>query len=171
MRTVGQVQYCLDMLCERALSRFTQGSILADKQSVQNYIADTYAELMSFKMYVLYTAWRIDKVHDYSAVRHDIAAIKVLMPQVLQNAVQRTIQVHGALGASNEMPLTYLLNAAVVMGLVDGPTEVHRVSIARQLLKRYEPSEEMWPREWIPGKIERAKEKYADLLEHEIANT
>ena len=64
------------MLCERALSRYTQGGLLADKQVVQGYIADTYAELMSFKMFVLYVAWRIDKLHDYPAVRHDIAAIK-----------------------------------------------------------------------------------------------
>jgi acyl-CoA dehydrogenase len=170
MRAVGQVQRCLDMLCERALSRYTQGSILADKYSVQSYIADTYAELMSFKMLVLYTAWRIDKVQDYPAVRHDIAAIKVLTPQVLMNAVQRTIQVHGALGVTNELPLSHLWQAAISMGIIDGPTEVHKVTVARQLLKRYKPAEGMWPSEWIPGRIEAAKEKFADYLEHEIAN-
>ena len=170
MRAVGQVQRCLDMLCERALSRYTQGSILADKYSVQSYIADTYAELMSFKMLVLYTAWRIDKVQDYPAVRHDIAAIKVLTPQVLMNAVQRTIQVHGALGVTNELPLAHLWQAAISMGIIDGPTEVHKVTVARQLLKRYKPAEGMWPSEWIPGRMEAAKEKFADYLEHEIAN-
>ena len=150
------------MLCERALSRYTQGSILADKYSVQSYIADTYAELMSFKMLVLYTAWRIDKVQDYPAVRHDIAAIKVLTPQVLMNAVQRTIQVHGALGVTNELPLAHLWQAAISMGIIDGPTEVHKVTVARQLLKRYKPAEGMWPSEWIPGRMEAAKEKFAD---------
>jgi acyl-CoA dehydrogenase len=171
MRAVGQVQRCLDMLCERALSRYTQGSILADKYSVQSYIADTYAELMSFKMLVLYTAWRIDKVQDYPAVRHDIAAIKVLTPQVLMNAVQRTIQVHGALGVTNELPLARMWQGAISMGIIDGPTEVHKVTVARQLLKRYKPAEGMWPSEWIPGRMDAAKEKFADYLEHEIANS
>jgi acyl-CoA dehydrogenase len=170
MRTVGQVQMCLDMLCERALSRHTQGSILADKQLVQAYIADTYADLMSFKLFVLYTAWRIDELQDYSAVRHDIAAIKVRTPQVLHDAVQRTIQVHGALGISNELPLARMWQAAMAMGILDGPTEVHKVAVARQLLKRYEPAEGMWPSEWLPGKVEQARRKFADRLEHEIAN-
>ena len=169
MRTVGQVQRALDMLCERALSRHTAGSLLADKQSVQNYIADTYAELMQFRLFVLYVAWKIDRLHDYQAVRHDIAAIKVLTPQVMHNAVQRTLQVHGALGATNEMPLARMWQSAMVMGLVDGPTEVHRVTLARQLLKRYRPAEGEWPSEWIPAKMERARAKFAELLEHEAA--
>jgi acyl-CoA dehydrogenase len=170
MRTVGQVQRCLDMMCERALSRYTQGSLLAEKQNVQSYIADTYAELMQFKLFVLYVAWRIDKVQDYSAVRHDIAAIKVLTPKVLHDAVQRAIQVHGALGVSNELPLAHMWRAAAAQGVIDGPTEVHRTAVARQLLKRYQPAEGMWPSEWIPGKVGAAEEKFAALLEHEVAN-
>jgi acyl-CoA dehydrogenase len=170
MRTVGQVQRCLDMMCERALSRSTQGGLLAEKQMVQGYIADTYAELMQFKLFVLYVAWRIDALQDYAAVRHDIAAVKVLTPKVLHDAVQRAIQVHGALGISNELPLASLWRAAAAQGLIDGPTEVHRVAVARQLLKRYQPVEGRWPSEWIPAKVERAKEKFATLLEHEVAN-
>jgi acyl-CoA dehydrogenase len=170
MRTVGQVQRCLDMMCERALSRSTQGGLLAEKQTVQGYIADTYAELMQFKLFVLYVAWRIDELQDYAAVRHDIAAIKVLTPKVLHDAVQRAIQVHGALGISNELPLASMWRAAAAQGLVDGPTEVHRIAVARQLLKRYQPAEGRWPSEWIPAKVERAKEKFAALLEHEVAN-
>src|SRR3954451_8230558 len=65
MRTVGMCQKAIDMMCERALSRHTHGSILADKQSVQNYIADSYAELLQFRLMVLYTAWTIDKFKDY----------------------------------------------------------------------------------------------------------
>jgi acyl-CoA dehydrogenase len=170
MRAVGQVQRCLDMMCERALSRRTQGSLLADKQNVQSYIADTYAELMQFRLFVLYTAWRIDRVQDYAAVRHDIAAIKVLTPKVLHDAVQRAIQVHGALGISNELPLAQMWRAAAAQGVIDGPTEVHRTSVARQLLKRYEPAEGMWPSEWIPAKVEAAQEKFAALVEDEVAN-
>ncbi len=65
------------MMCERALSRETQGSLLADKQFVQGYIADSYAQLMQFRLFVLYTAWEIDKYNDYKRVRKDIAAVKV----------------------------------------------------------------------------------------------
>ena len=80
MRTIGQAQKALDMLCERALSRYTAGSKLSDKQFVQGYIADSYAQLKQFRLFVLYTAWEIDKYNDYRKVRKDIAAIKVLMP-------------------------------------------------------------------------------------------
>src|SRR5882672_7132416 len=93
MRVVGQSQKALDMMAERALSRETQGSLLAEKQSVQNFIADSYIELMQFRLYVLYVAWTIDKSKDYRKVRHDIAAVKVRMPEVLHNIVQRSIQV------------------------------------------------------------------------------
>ena len=147
MRVVGQAQRALDMLLERALSRHTQGSLLADKQTVQNYIVDSYAEIMQFRLFVLYVAWRIDRLKDYKAVRHDIAAVKVLTPQVLHNVVQRSLQVHGALGATNEMPLAQMWQAATTMGLVDGPTEVHRVTVARQLLKAARPAEGRWPSE------------------------
>ena len=170
MRTVGQCQKALDMMCERALSRETQGSVLADKQSVQNFIADSYIELMQFRLFVLYVAWTIDKYKDYRKVRHDIAAVKVQMPIVLHNIVQRPIQVHGALGVSNELPLGGMWMSAPVMALVDGPSEVHRVTVARQLLKRYKPAPGLWPTEHLPTKVEAAREQLADYLEHEVAN-
>lgn len=164
MRTVGLAQKALDMMVERALSRHTAGSLLADKQSVQNYIADSYAEIMQFKMFVLYVAWKIDRFKDYKAVRHDIAAVKVLTSQVLHDVVQRSIQVHGALGATNELPLTQMWQRSVTMSLVDGPTEVHRITVARHLLKEGRPSEGLWPSEWIPDKQKAAQEKYEQQL-------
>jgi acyl-CoA dehydrogenase len=85
MRTIGQSKKALDMMCERALSRYTAGSVLADKQFVQGYIADSYAQLTQFRLFVLYTAWEIDKYNDYKRVRKDISAIKVLMPGVLHD--------------------------------------------------------------------------------------
>src|SRR3954447_11282409 len=131
MRAIGQAQQALDMMCERALSRRTAGSRLSDKQFVQGYIADSYAQLMQFRLFVLYTAWSIDKHNDYRKVRKDIAAVKVIMPGVLHDIAQRAIQVHGALGVSNEMPLYSMMFGASVMALVDGPTEVHKVTVAR----------------------------------------
>jgi acyl-CoA dehydrogenase len=170
MRTIGLAQKAIDMMCERALSRETQGSLLADKQFVQGYIADSYAQLAQFRLFVLYTAWEIDKYNDYRRVRKDIATAKVVMPTVLHDIAWRCMQVHGALGTTNEMPIFGLIHNAAVMGLADGPTEVHKATVARQLLRDHRPAEGMWPTEWVPGKIEAARQRYAEFLEHEVGN-
>ncbi len=137
MRTIGLAKKAIDMMCERALSRHTQGALLGDKQFVQGYIADSYAQLMQFRLFVLYTAWEIDEYNDYQQVRKDIATAKVVMPTVLHDIAWRSMQVHGALGMSNEMPLQQMIHGAASMGLADGPTEVHKVTVARQLLREY----------------------------------
>jgi acyl-CoA dehydrogenase len=170
MRTVGMCQKALDMMCERSLSRTTQGGLLAEKQIVQSYVADSYIQLTQFRLFVLYVAWEIDKYQDYRKVRHQIAAIKVLTPQVLHDIVQRSIQVHGALGVSNEMSLGGMWMSVPVMGLVDGPTEVHKVTIARQILKRYKAAPGLWPTEHLPAKRAAAQEKFAEYVDHEVAN-
>ncbi len=170
MRTIGLATKALDMMCERALSRETQGSLLADKQFVQGYIADSYAQLVQFRLFVLYTAWTIDKHNDYRKVRKDIAAVKVVMPTVLHDIAQRALQVHGALGVSNEMPFARMLIGASVMGLADGPTEVHKVTVARQVLRGYSASDDLWPTEHLPKKLAAAKAKLAEHLEHEVGN-
>ena len=158
------------MMCERALSRHTQGSLLADKQFVQGYIADSYAQLMQFRLFVLYTAWSIDKHNDYRKVRKDIAAIKVVMPTVLHDIAQRALQVHGALGVSNELPLARMWLAGPIMGLADGPTEVHKVTVARQVLRDYTPSDDLWPTQHLPRRLAAAQAKFAEYLDHEAAN-
>ncbi|MHB8464168.1 MAG: acyl-CoA dehydrogenase family protein [Acidimicrobiales bacterium] len=170
MRTIGMAKQALDMMCERALSRETQGSILADKQFVQGYIADSYAQLTQFRLFVLYTAWTIDKHNDYRKVRKDIAAVKVLMPDVLHDIAQRALQVHGALGVSNEMPFHRMMLGASVMGLADGPTEVHKVTVARQVLRDYRPSDDLWPTTHLPKRLAAARVKFAEYLEHEVGN-
>ena len=170
MRTIGMAQRAIDMMCERALSRTTHGGLLAEKQFVQGYIADSYAELAQFRLFVLHTAWQIDHYRDYKRVRKDIAAVKVLMPGVLQNIVQRAIQVHGALGVSNELPLARMWLTAPIMALADGPTEVHRVTVARQVLRDYRPATGLWPTEHLPGRREAARQKIATLLEIEAAD-
>ena len=158
------------MMCERALSRETQGSILAQKQFVQGYIADSYAQLIQFRLFVLYTAWEIDKYNDYKKVRKDIATAKVVMPTLLHDISWRAMQVHGALGVSNEMPFARMLLGASVMGLADGPTEVHKVTVARQVLRDYQPSDDLWPTQHIPKLQAAAREKFAEFLEHEVGN-
>jgi acyl-CoA dehydrogenase len=170
MRTIGMAGRALDMMCERALSRTTQGSLLADKQFVQGYIADSYAQLVQFRLFVLYTAWSIDKHNDYKKVRKDIAAVKVLMPGVLHDIAWRAMQVHGALGVSNEMPFSRMLLGASVLGLADGPTEVHKVTIARQVLRDYEASDDLWPTAHLPKRRAAARQKLAARLELEVGN-
>ena len=167
MRTIAQCQYALDMMCERALSRYTKGSLLADKQFVQGYISDSYAQLAQFRLYVLNTAWKIDKHNDYKKVRKDISAIKTIMPQVYQDIAGRALQVHGALGASNEMPFGRMVHGAHVMALVDGATEVHKVTVAKAVLRDYEPSDDLWPTQHIPKKLAAARAKYAAHLDSE----
>ncbi len=174
MRTIASAQKAIDMMCERALSRETAGSLLADKQFVQGYISDSYAELMQFRLFVLYTAWTIDKYKDYKRVRKDIAAIKTLMPKLMQDIVTRSVQVHGALGVSNEMPLAGMMLSGAILGLVDGPTEVHKVTVARQVLRNYQAAPDVWPSEHLPRKRAAALEKYAhlaDYIEHEVGNS
>ena len=170
MRTIGLAGKALDMMCERALSRETQGSLLADKQFVQGYIADSYAQLTQFRLFVLYTAWMIDRHNDYRKVRKDIAAVKVLMPGVLHDIAWRAMQVHGALGVSNEMPFFRMIMGAGVMGLADGPTEVHKVTVARQVLRDHKPTDDLWPTQHLPKRLEAARAKYAQALEHEVGN-
>ena len=103
-------------------------------------------------------------------VRKDIAAVKVVMPTVLHDIAWRAMQVHGALGVTNEVPFLGMVTGAAVMGLADGPTEVHKTTVAKQVLRDYRPAEGTWPSEWIPAKREAARAKYAQFLEHEVGN-
>jgi acyl-CoA dehydrogenase len=170
MRTVAVCQRALDLLCERVLSRETQGSLLAKKQFVQGDVADSYAELAQFRLLVLHTAWQIDRYGDYRRTRKDIAAIKALTPKVLHDAVWRSMHAHGALGVSNEMPLAAMWQMVPVMSVVDGPTEVHRVTVAREVLKGYQPSPGLWPTAHLPAAREEARRKLAGWTEHVVGN-
>ena len=169
MRTIAQCRKALDMLCERALSRVTQGEVLAKKQMVQEYIADSFVQLEQFRLLVLYTAWHIDKGHRDKA-RTFISAVKVQAAEVLHDIVRRALHVHGALGCSNEMPLVKLWAGVPLMGIMDGPTEVHKVTVAKQVLKEHKPSAGLWPSEFLPDKLAAARAKYAEHLEHDVAN-
>ena len=163
MRTVGVVARCFDMLCERALSRTTQGELLARKQMTQEKIADAWIELTQFRLQVLHAAWCVDTKGAHAA-RREIAGVKVATPTVFHDAVMRTIQLHGALGVSNEMPLAKMLLGSLSLGLADGSTEVHKISLARQVLKDYRAVDGMWPTEHIPTRVVAATERYGSLL-------
>lgn len=170
MRTMGQIARAFDMMCERALSRETKGEKLAEKQMVQEKIADSWVEMEMFRLLVLRTAWKIDKLKDYRAVRKDIAAVKAMMPKVYHDVATRALQVHGALGMSNEMPLTSMVLGSLRMGIVDGPTEVHKQTVARQVLREHEGVETLFPSQHLPALKEQALARYGHLLDLEIGN-
>jgi acyl-CoA dehydrogenase len=165
MRTVGMARKAFEMMCERALSRFTKGEVLARKQFVQGMIADSFIELEQFRLLVLQTAWKIDRYDDYKRVRADIAAVKVAMPKVLHDIAARALQVHGSLGASDEMPFSEMILESFQLGLADGPTEVHKVTLARDVLSGYESTAELFPTRHLPTLRRQAFEKYSGLLD------
>ena len=165
MRTIGQARRMLDHLCERAVSRETQGEKLSQKQMIQEKIADSWIELEQFRLLVLRTAWLCDKHKDYNKVRKDISAVKVAMPKVLHDIAARALQVHGSLGLSDEMPFADQVLQSFHMGLADGPVEVHKVTVARQLLRDYQPANTLFPSYHLLAARERAMEKYGAELE------
>jgi acyl-CoA dehydrogenase len=164
MRTIGLVKEALTMMCERALSRTTQGELLGRKQLVQAMIADSWIQLEQFRLLVLRTAWRIDKENDYRKVRADISAVKAAMPQVLHDISSRALQIHGSLGVSDEMPFASWVLESFHMGLADGPTEVHKVAVARELLKRSTAATGMFPTGHLPARRAAAEARYAEVI-------
>ncbi len=169
MRTIAQARRALEMMCERALSRVTKGEVLAQKQMVQEKIADSWIQLRQFRLLVLETAWMIDKHHDYKKVRKNIAAVKAAMPGVLHDIASRALHLHGSLGVSNEMPFAHQVIESFHMALADGPTEVHKITVAREVLKEFDPSEKLFPDYHLPAEEARALDLYGELLD-ELGN-
>ncbi len=170
MRTIAQLEKAFDMMCERALSRQTRNGPLASLGVVQEQIADSWIEIEQFKLLVVRTAWKIDRYNDYRKVRKDIAAVKVAMPKVYHDVVLRAMHLHGALGVSNEMPFSRMLIASEVMALADGPTEVHKVTVARQVLREHKAVDGLWPTGHLPAVRDAARQKFAEVLELEAAD-
>jgi acyl-CoA dehydrogenase len=169
MRTIALARRAFDMMCERAVSRQTRNGPLANFQMTQEKIADSWIQIEQFRLLVLRTAWLIDKHHDYQKVRRDIAAVKVAMPQVLHDVVQRAMHLHGALGVSNEMPFVKMMIAAESLGIADGATELHKMTVARRTLREYEPVSTAFPSQHLPTRRAEAQARLAERLEHAVA--
>ncbi len=169
MRTIALARSAFDMMCERAVSRQTRQGPLASFQLTQEKIADSWIQIEQFRLLVLRTAWLIDRHHDYQKVRRDIAAVKVAMPQVLHDVVLRAMHLHGALGVSNEMPFVKMMVAAESLAIADGPTEVHKLTLARRTLAEYQPVDTLFPSAHIPTRRAAAAARLAERLEHEVA--
>lgn len=134
MRWLGQMQRAFELMCSYALERESFGGPLADKQTVQNWIADSYAEIQACRLLTLDAAHKIDTGDD---ARVEISAIKFYAARVLQDVVDRAVQVHGARGLTDETPLAQMLLLARGGRIYDGPDEVHRMVVARRILKTF----------------------------------
>jgi acyl-CoA dehydrogenase len=162
-RWLAEAERAFDMMCERAQSRSSFGKSYTRHQMVQQYIADSRIELETAKLLTLRAAWKFDR-DGGQATRSDIAMCKVYNAQVIHNVVDRALQVHGSLGYSSDMPLESMYRFARMASLVDGANEVHKVTIAKSELARYE-SRDGWPSEHVPTRLAEAKARFASLME------
>lgn len=168
MRVVGQCSRALEMMLERAVSRRTQGRQLGDHQLVKGQIADSAIELEQYRLLVLKTAWMIDNL-PHGAARTHIGMCKVAMARVYQDIAGRAVHLYGALGTTHETPLAKMWMGAPMLAVADGPTEVHQVQVANALLKTATPAPGLFPTEHIPTKREKARAKYAHILDGQAA--
>lgn len=150
MRTIGLCQKAIDMMADRAVSRKTSGVLIKEKQSVQFDIADSQIALHQFRLMVLHCAWLADQVGRERELREAISMIKVASADVAEKIIWRAMHMHGSLGVSNEMPFAHMLFMTGMLGLADGPTEVHKVSVARRVLRNATPHEGFFPPQHLP---------------------
>ncbi len=137
-RCVGMATRCLEMMIEQANTRRTFGSLLADRQAIQWWISDSYQEIEMVRLQVYQLAWRIDNgLKDF---RREGSMIKIQATELIQRVVDRAIQLFGAMGLSKELPLELMARNARILRIVEGPSEVHRWVIARDLLKNGLPT-------------------------------
>jgi acyl-CoA dehydrogenase len=169
MRWLGVSKRAFDMLCEYALLRETSSGPLAEKQTVQNWIADSAAQMDAARLMTLHAAWKMD-TEGVAAARREISLIKFFGAEVLHDVIDRALQIHGSLGYSTDMPLEAMYRYARAARFYDGPDEVHRESVARQILRGYERPEDGVPTEHVPTRREAAREKFAWLAEAVTSN-
>lgn len=137
MRWIGIAERSFDLMCQRASAReVAPHEPLASRQSVQNWIADSRAEIDAARLMTLHAAWKIDQVGSRQA-RTEISTIKFFVANVLTNVIDRAIQTHGALGISDDTVLATFYRNERAARIYDGPDEVHRSVVARQVLKRF----------------------------------
>lgn len=161
MRWIGQAQRALDMLCERALYRFAHGSVLAEKQTIQNWVADSWTELNALRLLTLQAAWTIDN-EGVAAARTQISSIKFWGARVLHDVIDRAVQAHGSLGYSADLPLEDMYRRARAARIYDGPDEVHRQAVAKRVLRGYRAPADHIPTEWVPRRREEAVRRFLE---------
>jgi acyl-CoA dehydrogenase len=135
MRWLGQMQRAFDLMCSYSLERKTFGERLADKQTIQNWIAESAAEIQACRLMTMQAAQRIDEGDE---ARVEISLIKFYAARVLGDVIDRALQVHGGLGMTEDTPLASMWRAARAGRIYDGPDEVHKMVVARRILRAYE---------------------------------
>jgi acyl-CoA dehydrogenase len=135
MRWLGQMQRAFDLMCAYSLERKTFGEALASKQTVQNWIAESAAEIQACRLMTLQAAQKIDEGDE---ARVEISLIKFYAARVLGEVIDRAIQVHGGLGVTEDTPLASMWRMARAGRIYDGPDEVHKMVVARRILRAYE---------------------------------
>lgn len=137
MRWIGISERALELMCAYAARRrLSSHAMLSDQQTVQNWIAESRAEINAARLLVLQAAWKIDQV-GAAAARVEISTIKFYVANVLQQVLDRAIQVHGALGMTDDTPLSHWYRHERAARIYDGPDEVHKMVVARQMLSKY----------------------------------
>ena len=136
MNSIGQMWRAFDLMVERSLVREVHGGLLKDKQFIQGFIAESYMDLQSARLMTINAAEKVANA-DPDA-RTAISAIKVFVPAAYHRVVDRAIQVWGGAGVSNDLPLGQMYLTARILRLADGPDEVHKILIAKNILNRYE---------------------------------
>jgi acyl-CoA dehydrogenase len=136
MNSVGQMWRAFDLMVERLLTREVHGGLLKDKQFMQGFVADSYMDLQAARLMTIHAAEKVDKGDPQA--RTEISAIKVFVPAAYTRVVDRAIQVWGAAGVSSDLPLAAMYLGARTLRLADGPDEVHRILIAKNVLHHYE---------------------------------
>ncbi len=137
MRWIAQAETALDMMVDRSLNRFAHGSLLAEKQGIQWMIADSTMELYQSKLMVLHAAYKIDRKEDFKA---EVSMAKHFVANMLGRVIDRSIQVHGALGYSTDTPLAHMYQHARWARFADGADEVHQMRIAQRTIAAYTDS-------------------------------
>jgi acyl-CoA dehydrogenase len=138
MNSIGQMWRAFDLMVQRAAERDVHGGKLETKQFVQGFIAESYIDIQAARLMTLHCAARMDDGLD---ARTDISAIKIFVPQAYHRVVDRAIQVWGAAGVSGDLPLSAMYQGARTLRLADGPDEVHKILIAKNVLKRWHAGE------------------------------
>ena len=138
MRTIGAAERALELLCRRAISRETFGKPVATRGNILDWIAEARIDIEMARLLTLKAAWLMDTVGNKHA-RTEIAAIKVAAPNIALKIIDRAIQVHGGGGVSDDFPLAWMYAHIRTLRLADGPDEVHKLTIARQELRRHVP--------------------------------
>jgi acyl-CoA dehydrogenase len=136
MNSVGQMWRAFDLMVERTLTRQVHGGLLKDKQFIQGFIAESYMDVQSARLMTINAAEKV--ANGDPDVRTAISAIKVFVPAAYHRVVDRAIQVWGGAGVSNDLPLGQMYLTARVLRLADGPDEVHKILMAKNILHRYE---------------------------------